>query len=599
MAALPADMSIVNIVQPTPKVKSDILHYLHTNSSRSSEANLIEACKDHFSSTAILEAKKYLLSECNGILADIDNKLISKFAKRRRNTSGRHCSNVILIDIIEIMKAIQGSDLDIDILPNKASNIPSVNPEHLTMHSISERIDLHDSQFVKLSEHEQMVKDMIVLTRENEILKADVKKLTEWMNICVTSKSGNPDGGQRAAATEPVPLPTPPSETTLHTLPTINTPHSHPTQTLTTDIASHTPPHTAILHPSPAVHTLPPHTAPDTIPTATPYPTHTDPPAATSNLSPPPPPSFPQPTLDALALPPALTDRKVPPHINTGTGSLPSLANQGATFTVPSFFNQGNPFSVGQQLAPQGSNANGARQKTKLATFRGKPKHGKDISQATKAAITAAVYAHNGGANLQEAVLIGENTAVEYSDPKPIVAKAGILGSDGIHTEKSGGPARAGNLGLPLPMPISNPTPQNIAQQNSDKKGLTYRRGTSSDPKRSLGDNKPMFLNNKCLVIQGISKNLSMAEVKNKINATANKKILFLCEPVILSKTTQRTRTVAFELNEVDYALLANEQIWDNTVRVAEFVGNRFWRKYNVKFTPTQAKNSVRDSWNH
>ena len=128
---------------------------------------------------------------------------------------------------------------------------------------------------------------------------------------------------------------------------------------------------------------------------------------------------------------------------------------------------------------------------------------------------------------------------------------------------------------------------------------MTYRRGTASDPQRSLGDNKPMFLNNKCLVIQGISKNLSMAEVKHKINVIAEKKVIFLCEPVILSKTTQRNRTVAFELNEVDYALLTNEQIWDNSVRVADFVGHRFWRKYNVKFTPTQAKNSVRDSWNH
>ena len=43
----------------------------------------------------------------------------------------------------------------------------------------------------------------------------------------------------------------------------------------------------------------------------------------------------------------------------------------------------------------------------------------------------------------------------------------------------------------------------------------------------------------------------------------------------------------------VDCALLANEQIWDNTVRVAEFVGNRFWRKHNIKITPTQAKKSV------
>ena len=62
---------------------------------------------------------------------------------------------------------------------------------------------------------------------------------------------------------------------------------------------------------------------------------------------------------------------------------------------------------------------------------------------------------------------------------------------------------------------------------------------------------------------------------------------------------TQHNRTMVFELNEEDYGILSNENIWDNTVKVAEFVGNRFWRKNNVKYTPTQMKNSVRDSWQH
>ena len=113
------------------------------------------------------------------------------------------------------MKAIQGCDQELDILPNKESNIPTLNCESLPMHALSERIDLHDSQCVKLAEHEHVIKDMIALTREYEVLKANVKKLTEWMNMCVTSKSVNTEG-QRAVCetaslplTDTVPIPTP------------------------------------------------------------------------------------------------------------------------------------------------------------------------------------------------------------------------------------------------------------------------------------------------------------------------------------------------------------------------------------------------------
>ena len=145
MAGQVVNMSVANIVLHTAKYKSDILHYLHVNSGRSSDANLINACTDHLSSTALLEAKQYLVSECKAILADTENEMISSFTKRRRNTAGRPCSNAILIDIIEIMKAIQGCDQEIDILTNKVNNIATVNLEALTMHALSERIDLHDS----------------------------------------------------------------------------------------------------------------------------------------------------------------------------------------------------------------------------------------------------------------------------------------------------------------------------------------------------------------------------------------------------------------------------------------------------------------------
>ena len=83
MAEQAANMSIANNVHHTSEYKNDILHYLHINLGRSSNANLITACKDHFSSTAILKAKHYLFSDCKALLADIDNELVSSFTKRR------------------------------------------------------------------------------------------------------------------------------------------------------------------------------------------------------------------------------------------------------------------------------------------------------------------------------------------------------------------------------------------------------------------------------------------------------------------------------------------------------------------------------------
>ena len=142
-----------------------------------------------------------------------------------------------------------------------------------------------------------------------------------------------------------------------------------------------------------------------------------------------------------------------------------------------------------------------------------------------------------------------------------------------------------GNLGVP-----------SLPQHNNQKTNSAYQRGRASDSNRSLSGNQTSFLNNKCLVIKGISKHLNNDQVKRKINSIVQRDIGFLFDPIILSKETQKNRTMVFELNEVVFATLSNPDIWDHTVQVAEFVGNRFWRKNNVKFTHRQNSRLVRDS---
>ena len=137
----------------------------------------------------------------------------------------------------------------------------------------------------------------------------------------------------------------------------------------------------------------------------------------------------------------------------------------------------------------------------------------------------------------------------------------------------------------------------NSLQHNNQKPSFKYQSGRASDPKRSLAGNQNHFTNNKCLVIKGISKDLNLDQIKKNINFIAGRNIGYLFKPIILSKATQNKRTIVFELNEVDYATLSNPNIWDNSIKIAEFVGTRFWRKNNVKSTPRQKSRSVRDSW--
>ena len=106
-----------------------------------------------------------------------------------------------------------------------------------------------------------------------------------------------------------------------------------------------------------------------------------------------------------------------------------------------------------------------------------------------------------------------------------------------------------------------------MSTQGMEKKGHICKCSTAIDPLRSLSVHKPNFLNNKCLVIKGIGKELNIPQIYNKINVIAGKLIRFLHKSVILSKNSQKFRTIGFELNDEDYNILIDEHIWDKTIQ--------------------------------
>ena len=143
-----------------------------------------------------------------------------------------------------------------------------------------------------------------------------------------------------------------------------------------------------------------------------------------------------------------------------------------------------------------------------------------------------------------------------------------------------------------------NSAPQNLGQASSiSKNSMTYKNGTMNDSSKSLASSPPSHLKNKVLVISRIRKDISVDELKQKINEISGKTINYLHEPVILSKAFQQSKTIALELNNEDYSVLSDVNIWHSDMRIAEFKGHKFWHKNQPRMTPLERRNAVRDSW--
>ena len=109
----------------------------------------------------------------------------------------------------------------------------------------------------------------------------------------------------------------------------------------------------------------------------------------------------------------------------------------------------------------------------------------------------------------------------------------------------------------------------------------------------------PEHFKNKVIVISPVSKELNQNQIKEEINRIAGKDINYKSDLILLNKTCQNSRTIAFELNDDDFMLLSNRSLWNSNMLISEFTGRRFWRQNKIKITNTERKNAKRDSWNY
>ena len=104
-------------------------------------------------------------------------------------------------------------------------------------------------------------------------------------------------------------------------------------------------------------------------------------------------------------------------------------------------------------------------------------------------------------------------------------------------------------------------------------------------------------MENKCLMIKGLRKDLSPAQCLEYINRTA-KKTVDILKIAIISREYTPWLTVAVELNTSDYDLLSDINIWENSIGMRDFIGWRHWHGSKPrKLSPQEIKSLVCMSW--
>ena len=122
-------------------------------------------------------------------------------------------------------------------------------------------------------------------------------------------------------------------------------------------------------------------------------------------------------------------------------------------------------------------------------------------------------------------------------------------------------------------------------------------RGTGTAPTTgvSLAPVKPGYLKNKVLVVHGLDKKVTNAILQQEIDRKANKHIE-LCFVAPLSREKSWCTTIAIELNESDYDILANPDFWEPQIKIRKWFGFRWWRG-TKRPTREEVRSSMRQQW--
>ena len=135
-------------------------------------------------------------------------------------------------------------------------------------------------------------------------------------------------------------------------------------------------------------------------------------------------------------------------------------------------------------------------------------------------------------------------------------------------------------------------------QHNSKRTHIIpYRKGIAVTSTNSIAAKRPVYLNNKCLVVSRIDRDTTIPQLQAYVNERSGKNIKFLYEPKNLAYEYARWRTIAIELSDEDYDLLSKPEFWEANIRIRDFVGRRWWRNPASNLSANERQNSIRQQW--
>ena len=443
-------------------------------------------------------------------------------------------------DIIEIIKAFQGNNIKLDIKAIDANNIPRGNLESARLLSVSSRVNKVENDFYTLS------KENIELKKDIANLKANNDELTGKVITLETSLKFITDKLAIAMPSPMVPGPDP---------------HPHP-------------------------QTLPPlPSGSDGVPSAPELPNTGDYPPSAPPLTQPDSGNEGQQVIGYQAL----TSPVVP---NDDNSEEPNTY-----FSFPSSNGAAAKNSVDEGTFTQ------VKSKSKNKKLNSFEKHHQSIA-STSSGIRNALKAYKNGCSEVMATDIGLTAASETGKSYSAMVKENRTSNNAPKTGNNGYKPKIGQAPRSATMhPHRGSSNKNNIQvnhhPNNKRRPYTaqYRKGKATDSGITIASKRPDYLNNKCLVISRVDKDITIPLLQEYINERAGRHIRFLHKPQNLAKNYATWRTIAIELNNTDYELLSKPDFWDIDIRFADYIGRRFWRNNASKMSPNERKSSMRQQW--
>ena len=575
-----------NVCYPIPRtvqVINDVIYYIYYHSSRATYERIAVGCERSFFEPLIIEAKKALLDVVLDDLSEINKSLAVDVVKERRGVAK---TKAAIADIYKVLKAL-GTTVVVE--PVNADNISLMNPEFLCSESLVTRVIESETKLKeteeKVQQHNVQIESLLGINKAlrcllNEILNeagfhaTGVGKLQEALSAVDAAVAAAPASAVdalTAAAADTAASTVRPTRATQSS-DDLGLPDSVAVAATLVDASERddTPPVSVDLDAGTPVSA--------DIDAGNAQPNEDD----ESNDTP----VDHAATGDSSQVPPAGVSDAVVPNV-APLSPLPEASASVDPVTQ-------EIVRVKPKPLPRSSKTNASHSL----------KHQRNIKAQHMAAATAALAVENGfpsdvatkmGTMAADCVaknFSNNSNSKTYSD----TIKNGIGNSGNVVGSLSKGKAPTKNA-------ASANTPQKTSPTDTTQRNKKHRynsscitgTGTIATNGSSLAYVKPQIPQNKVLVVAGLNKAVNSVKLQSEVNKKAGCHVN-LIHVQGLSRTINRSRTIAIELDNAGYELLSQSDFWEPNIRIWPFKGRHFWY-YPKPHTKQEARNSVRESW--